>query len=309
MNRTELELHFKDGTSKRFSDCIYTIWERELYTPYSKIYGSFLCRQLTFSQLSDTVSICLYIDSILCHKGIPDKLELNGSSAVLTFSSRSFTLLLGQNQPQPKINPEVNLSDLLKKNISSEEITCEENTKTVNYIYVKENSTVWDAISAYALKAYGTYPYIKGNKVMVTCSNSAEIDISSSATVDSSFGLDTSLILSDVYMADEEGSYTYHCRNEDALKMGIQRVKYLPLDRQWLSDVQLGLKGKLDFSGRGIKFLSLTCLGFKNAELMDKLSSSDSSLNGKRINSIRVTTNKKGTFTTIKCYDDHFGQM
>lgn len=311
MNKFELELVFKNGTSKRFSKCIYTVWERDIYTPYSKIYGTFLCENINFSQLSDTVSLCLYVNSILYHKGIPDKLDFNfgASSNLLNFSSRGFTLLLGQNQPQPKINSNINLSDLLTKNISSPEITCEENTKTVNYIYVKENSTVWDAVTAYCLKAYGTYPYIKGNKVMATCSNSPVTDFSSPKIVNYSFGLDTTLVLSDIYMSDEEGNYKFHSQNDDTLKMGIQRVKFIPLDRQWLSDTQLGLKGKLDFSKRGMKFKSCTYLGFNGENLMDKISSLHESLNGKRINSLRVTTNKKGTFTTVKCYDDFFGQL
>lgn len=312
MNKCYIKIIYISGSPLVLTDCINFTYQKELYTPFSLATGTFLLKGYPVTpEASNIKGVELYINDALVHFGMPDDVSFKHSGGIgfFTFLSRSHTMLLAQNEPEPGINSKVNLSSVISKNITSPYITCEQNTPAVNYIYVKEKSTIWDAIHAYALKEYGSVPYIRSyNKVMVTSSGNPKINYSDVKKISYQSCKNTSLILSDVYMADLDGSYKNHAANSAASAVNIQRKKYYPLDRQWLSDPSTGLYGRLDMSQKKFNQQGFTYIGFLGEELMDKITGLGLSMNNQRINSITVRGNKKGIFTEILCYNDEYGQ-
>ena len=301
MSRAMVSIHFTDESVKLSANCINFIFEKDRYTPYTKAEGSFIFNYDDVD-LSKAQLVKLFINGELKHEGIPDRLVLTQTSKgkILTFSSRGFTLLLGQNEPCPGINSDVNLEDIISKNISVSQISWETPTDKVNYIYVKEKSTVWDAVCAYGIKSCGVYPYIKGLNTVAVTSSDKQTDYSGTKLVSKGRGLDTTLVLSEVYMADINGDYTYHCESSAAKDMGIERKKYYPLDRQWLSDPEIGLNAKLDYSARKMNDLRAVYAGYKGEDLTDTITNLYDGINGRRISYLKVRGSAKGIFTEIR---------
>lgn len=312
MTSCRLVINYANGSSKGFDKCISFTFKKEFYTPYTLAAGTFVWERADcLLENSVIIRADLYINSRLVHTGLPDKLELGRKNGIntLSFSSRGYTSLLGQNEPQPGVIPEANLGYLIDQNINSPYITYQEGTIKTQYIYVKEQSTVWDALNAYTLKVYGTRPYIRSTgTVMATAVSTSQINYASVLKTNYKETMDTTLLLSEVYMANLQGDYIYHSVSSDAVAAGIIRTKYYPFDNQWVLEPDVGLQGILDFSQRKIRQQSFVYSGYMNEDLMDTVSNYGEKLNGKRINAITVTGGKNGVFTQVSCYDDKYGQ-
>lgn len=305
----ELRLVLKNGTQKDLVCCIGFSFEKELYMPFTKASGRFYTDEKMDFNAWDIMTIELYINGILRHSGMPDDLKIHpyaGGSCV-DFSSRGYTLLLMQNEPYPKINTNVTLKSLVERNLTVPQIICEDPTPEERYIYVKEKSSVWDAVTAYSIKALGNYPYIRGcNNVCVKIGSRNDINLSACNIIDEGTTLDTTNILSDVHMIDTDLELQYDAHDRAAVDIGMVRSKYYPLDQQWLYSPDIGLNAKLNYSNRGIRSSFLTYCGALGEDIMD--TAKYCSLDGKRISYVRVWGNKNGIFTTLKAYDDRYAQ-
>ncbi|MBR1740210.1 MAG: hypothetical protein IJ737_07945 [Ruminococcus sp.] len=292
--------------------CESFYFEKDVYLPYTKAAGSFHTVGSCGFKAEQVRRIYLYINDEVRHIGLPDRvtIESAGSCWRFIFSSRGFTLLLVQNEPYPEVNANVTLKTLLAKNISHSRISCEEDTPQVNYIYVKERSTVWEAVMAYAVKALGTQPYIRGTgTVSVTAGAAETVSYSGAVLTGSGSEYGTTAILSDVYMADLSGDYTTYAESVEAKALGIIRKKYYPIDYQWLQDEQAGLEYKLDVSAKAMRCEWFSYEGNLGEDLNDKISgctANGGSMNGKRISAIRISGDSKGLRTRVKSYEDGF---
>lgn len=308
MNNIRLGLVLQDDSMVTFTDCISFSFEKERYLPYAKADGRFLLKSKPSFSVWQVKKIHLWVNSLRRHCGIPDTLSIvcGKEGYVLSFSSRGYSLLLSQNEPYPEINANVTLDSLISKNLSVPEISCEQNTPNIEYIYVKEKSTVWDAVTAYSIKAVGNYPYIRGeNIVFITPNMGNTIDLSSEKVIEEGSAIRSTQLLSTVNMADINGDYTYTRSDDTADQLGIVRNKYYPLDYQWLYSPDDGLKAKLDYAGRGVKELSMTFIGTSSVDIMD-LISCPGVLGGKRVHYLKVWGNRQGLFTQLKSYEDAY---
>lgn len=306
----ELTLITKSGSRWAYKNCVSFNFEKEMYTPYTKATGLFYSSASSNPSVNDVKTVVLSINGAVRHIGLPDNVRIiyKNGFRLISFSSRGYTLLLGQNEPFPKINSNVNLSSLIFNNITSTHITCEVNTPVINYIYVKEKSTIWDAVTAYSIKAVSNYPFISGtNKVMVNYGSTNTFNYSDVDIIDKQYDLNTSLLLSDVNMADLEGEYTTSKTDTNATSIDIAREKYYLLDRQWLYSPETGLKAKLDYADRGIKTEAFSYIGTMGEDLMDRIVGCPISY-GMRINALKIYGNSRGVFTKLICYNDKYGQ-
>ena len=301
MNRGNVAIYFDNEHIHTSPFCEYFSFEKDRYTPYTKAEGKFRW-PYDETDFSSAKMIRFYINGNLVHEGLPDRISVseNSSGRFLRFSSRGFTLLLGQNEPCPGINSDVSLQDLITKNISDDRIEYENPTDKINYIYVKEKSTVWDAVCAYGIKSKGIYPYIKGTNTVNISLSENTADYSGIRLLEKGSQLDTTLLISEIFMADLNGDYTCHEKNSTAETMHIQRTKYYPLDRQWLYSPETGLKSKLQFSQRKMNVLTAVYQGFCNEDLTDRITNLFDEINGRRICSVKVTGSSKGIFTHLK---------
>ncbi len=281
---------------------------RERYTPYTQCSGVLIGSY----SIADVYSIELYYKGQILHKGMADSIQrryLNGRH-IITFLSRGFTMLLGQNEPVPGIISDVTLGSLISGNTTIPHVTCETVSKKVNYIYVKEKSTIWDAVCAYAYKAYTNYPYIAGtNTVQVSIpTSSKKFRYSNLDIVSAGESLCLSGIISKAYMSDLNGDYIYSAENSDACSEEIIREKYYPLDRQWYSSPSEGLQSKLNYSNRKQYFVWVKYKGHLFENLLDRASYSGEGveMRSERISAIEFAGNKNGVFTTISVYQDSY---
>lgn len=308
MNNIKLEIVLQDGRIVTLTDCVSFSFEKERYLPYTKADGRFLLKSKPLFSVWQVKKLHLWINSFRRHCGIPDTLSLvrGKEGYMLSFSSRGYSLLLSQNEPYPEINANVTLDTLISKNLSVPEISCEQNTPQVGYIYVKEKSTVWDAVTAYSIKAVGNYPYIRGeNRVCITPNMGRTIDLSSEKVIEEGSAIKSTQLLSTINMADINGDYSYTRSDDTAVQLGIVRSKYYPLDYQWLYAPDDGLKAKLDYAARGVKELSMTFIGTWGEDIMDLIKCSGV-LGGRRVHYLKVWGNRQGLFTQLKSYEDAY---
>lgn len=282
---------------------------RERYTPYTQCTGVFIGN----IEISSICTIELYYNGTLLHRGMSDSIvkKYKDGRFIISFLSRGYTLLLGQNEPKPGIRNNLTLGGLISENAHIPNVQWEATTDLVNYIYVKEKSTIWDAICAYSYKAYKNYPYIKNtNTVYASVVQSPKtFNYNSERIITMGESVSTSGLLSKLYMCDTEGEYTYTQDNSIADDYNIVRRKYYPLDKQWLENPEDGLKAKLNYSNRGKNAVYLVYAGHKFENLMDKGNYNLDGINfmlSEHISGVEVTGNKNGVFTKITVYRDSY---
>lgn len=306
----DIKIVFKDinGNEQEYTPIGFK-FVRERYTPYTQCTGTFIGDV----DVSVVKSILLYYQGRILHRGMADSISKSYKNGryITGFMSRGYSMLLGQNEPEPGIRSGVNLANLISENTSIPNVTCQAYTDSVNYIYVKEKSTIWDAICAYSYKAYKNYPYIINTNMVYADvpSDPQKFNYNTENIVTLGEGVSTSGMLSTVYMSDTEGAYTYSQSNSATNNYSIVRKKYYPLDRQWLASPEDGLKSKLFYSNRGIYSASLVYEGHKFENLMDTANYSqlkNAFMRAEYICGVEVFGNKNGVFTKITVYRDSY---
>lgn len=309
MTKVRIRFDHGDGT-KSYHSLINFKFKRERYTPYTTLEAHLLAN----ITVTDITAVYLYIDGNPVHCGMADMISHKNSKGrnIITVFSRGFSMLLGQNEPIPGIISDTNLSQLVSYNTKIPFVECQQGTDNVNYIYVKEKSTIWDAICAYAYKAYKTYPYItQTNTINVSPVEGSSVhDYSSDVIIHYGDSISTTGMISQIYMADSNGEYSYTLENVKIAGRNIVRKKYYPLDRQWLSSPYDGLQSKLNYSNKGYKTAELQYKGFKYENLMDKAVYQNNNflIDSESISAIEVTGNRMGIFTKIVVYRDSYAK-
>lgn len=297
----------KNGDMINLTSCISFYLKKEIYMPYSQLNAEFFTNGVDIN-ISDIKEIKMQVGNDYVHSGLVDELTISEKKGTIKVSSRSYGILLGQNQPKPGINSNINLFSLVKNHVASSHIAVESGAPETNYIYVKEGSTVWDAVIAYSLKINGYYPYVRNNVVYVTLNPIKNVPLGD-IILDKGESLSTTSMLSKIYMKDTEDSYSFNRENNMAASYNIVRTKYYNLDRQWLSDSNIGLDGKINYSNRKYHYVYYTYSGFQGEELMDKITNGmDKTFGGKYISEITVWGNNGKINTKICCYLDKLSQ-
>lgn len=304
-----LKFNLSGGTSVSTDSIVSMKLEKERYTPYIRLSGTALVSEA----LSEVVSISLYNGDNELHFGSADIVEYTESygKKQVVFSSKSFTGALGMNQLTPGMYSGVTLEDLLKSSIVLPNVSYENVTKTINYVYIKDNDSMWDAAVAFARKYDGDYPYISGtNTVRVTRDTSkSELSLTSKQIVSASFGQDTTRRLSHLHMRDVDGNYnTYSLTNSGAVSADIIRHKHIGFDRQWLSEPTEALQSRMDFADRGRSYIKVKYIGSSGEELRQKASFSAGgfSVSSKEICRIELSFSGGVTYTTLWFYGDAY---
>lgn len=305
-----ITLTLNTGQNIRVSSIISLKFTKERYTPHTLLSGKFHSDTL----LGEVKSIILFIDNVQYHFGIPDKLEyeLHDGMGIYSFSSRGYSCALAYNQLTPGLYSNVTVSSLLRSSIVLPNVSYENMTDSINYVYVKDNDTMWDAACAFSRKYSGDYPYIFGaNTVRITKEQLDSLKISSTDIVSISQGQDYRRLVSHLHMRDLEGGYnTYNLSNPDAYNRNILRHQHIAFDRQWLSNPTEAMQSKIDYSMRGFRYKKLCYAGFNGEELRQSVNTGFSGIgiDGMEISKISLNLSKEGTFTTLWFYEDNYSQ-
>lgn len=82
---------------------------------------------------------------------------------------------------------------------------------------------------------------------------------------------------------------------------GITREKYYGLDKQWLNNVDAGLKDRIEFAEREYLVEHITYEGYCGEDITDKIICKGYGVNGKRVSRMEITVNSKGMQTKLLC--------
>lgn len=290
-------------------DCLWFRFEKEEYTPYTYLSAVFLAESPI---TSDIASVKFFVNNNNIHYGLIERLENTKSDKgwLLKITSRSFTSLLIQNQITPGLKNNVSLNSLMTEFIQFPNITYEDNSTTVNYIYVKEHSTFWDAVTNLCYKINTSYPYISGtNQITFSLPSSPQYIIAEDGKCTSCGKVvEYSKIISDIHMQDIEGNYnSYNLTDTDAKARNIVRHKHIDLDRQYLSSPNDALDYRRNLSYRGWYSFFAEMPGYHSCDLNDKVKFvSLSQTDYMNINKIVITGNKFAIITKIFAYQDKY---
>lgn len=264
-----LEFYYADGAFALANNILKLVFYKDCYSAGTELRGSIVWS----GSISTLVRVRLTVGGRCIHDGYLEYArQETGARPVMSFSSKGWSNLLTQNEPVPGMNYSVDLAGLGAINAAIPNVTYEQNTTTVNYINVKEHSTIWDAIGAYAMKAYSAQPYISGtNCVSVTARTGTSFTYTADKVISKGSVCDRRSILSKAYMEDYDGQYSVSLVNPAAADTGIVREKYFAFDRQWLNSLSMGLQLRLDHSNRRSKMSFIKLLGYSGEELFDSI--------------------------------------
>ncbi len=298
------------STPKLLNRCTSLSYEKECYTPYSSFRGSFL----TEADIGEIIDAELIINGTAVHKGIIDSADIRElpSHKELIISSRSHTSMLGQNELVPGLISNASLNSLMTDYIQLPNVYHENISDTVNYIYVKEHASLWEALCNLCLKQYGTYPYIAGlNTIRYTLpANPKTVALSRDNANITAVGAsyDYTKMTSDIHMKDTQGTYNTFNKNDTcASGRNIIRHRHIAFDRQWLDNPVSGLGYKLNFAMRGFKSSYVSYLGYSGEDLNDIVSFEG--IQNKRISRINIQGGDKGLATKLTCYFDRYNNV
>lgn len=263
----------------------------------------------------DFDAICdveLRIDGVLIHKGITDIAEVTSfpKFRALKIASRGFTSLLSQSEIKEGILSSPSLNSLLSVTTDIPNINHENSSATVNYIYVKNHSSVWDMAVNLCLKIYGKYPYI-AHVNMLRYTIPAETMLvepeAENSVVSYGTGADYRSAVSNFYMLDTDDTYSFELEDSEVTGLGIVRQKYLPLDKQWLNNTQAGLQYRDNFGMRGSDYSFVSYRGYHGEDINDRATFADTV--NKRISRIVLVGGKNGLTTRLWCYSDRYNNV
>lgn len=292
---------------KLYTDCIGFTYSKEYYTPYTFLKGSFVVPEIP----AEITDVEFSVNGVLIHKGIIDycKAEKNHMGNILTVNSRSYTSMLGQNQLVPGLMTQISLNKLLDENLSLPNIYHEDCPAVSNYIYVKENASLWEAVTNLCLKQNGRYPYIAHvNRIMFSLPASPETVILAEGdgrVISHGRTADYSKAVSDIHMRDTEGTYnTFNYSDEELHRLGIVRHKHISFDRQWLDEPIKALRYRVNFSARGMGSRYAFYKGYGGEDLNDLMAFGNEA--PRRISRIDIKGTKAGIVTRLACYKDKY---
>jgi hypothetical protein len=305
---TEYKLILVSGdTQTEYTEAASFKFVKERYTPYTYFSGVFRGNCVP----EEITEVIFYCGGKKIHDGIADSIicERRDGGEFVTVKSYGFTMLLGQNQSEPGIISSPDLGTLIKRNLPILRLGYQSDTKAVNYIYINENTTVWDSICVYALKAYGTYPYIYNTNV-IRCERMGSnlFTYDTAEIVSARRGQKLTNLISHGFTQDVDGNWTYTKTNDFAVNHNITKQKYYARDKEWYYDLNDELNFRLNNADRGRVYTEFCRIGYGKEDLLDHatLSLSGFELSDSEIDRIEINGSRKGVFTTLSCYSDSY---
>lgn len=292
-------------------DCISFRFEKERYTPSTRLTGKWLCKDF---ETDDIVSLGLIIDTNMIHLGYPTsgcEVVYENGARVLKVNSRGYTQALAQNQPTPGLQFDINLETLANSAVVCPSVGYQPDTPTVRYVNYYDGTSIWDAIVCYSIRATGTYPYIRGANT-VNISPPADIGIVNvfpTNLISFGSGHNYSNLISEISEADADGTYgTFVAQNPTAIAKNIIRKKEIPFNYQWIMDPELGLQAMLNYSMRGMSYDKIKFFGYSGGDLLDYVAVNFAGTKPYvgTISRLIIEGKQGSVTTTVYCYRDAY---
>ncbi|MFT3952421.1 MAG: hypothetical protein QM689_10850 [Oscillospiraceae bacterium] len=285
------------------------VFEKERYTPYASLSAVFymdtLPRDIYAIRLNDGAATVFHGSAEFC------EIKKTPRGILARVRAVSYSAGLVRNEPKPDLHYGVNLAGLLSNNISIPYVIPEADTITANYIYVKKNCSLWDAVTALCMKTYGDFPYLLDyrNLRFTVPAGAQSYTTAFSELLDYGFGSDLSRVISFAHMQDVDGNTdTFNTANTYAQARQIVRHKEFDFDIQWAANPQTALNQRINDSMRAVKYRTLRYPGYRGEDLRERITvtGGDFSVTNMEISRLRVELTPRGITTQLWCYQDAF---
>lgn len=301
-----LTLYAADGSFVTQTDCAAFSLLKERYLPYDTFHAVYCLTEERLPQ--PPVRAVFTLDGVKLHDGVVRsvKAERRNHLTQLTLTSRGYTESLMQNQMVPGLYTDVTL-DSLMTTYALPHITYESGLSASNYIYVKANTAMWDALSAFCYKYNRSLPYVtRCNHLRLSAKpEDAAILLPAEGLLRYSEDGDASTIISRIDMADIDGTYgQFTCTNEKAAERQIVRVKQMLFDRQFLYQPEDALRYRIAYSNRKLIGKTVSYCGYCGEDIEDMVELSGV-LRG-HVSRILLRGSENGLETTDTLYFDSF---
>ena len=303
---TRLVLVMRDLSECEADDILSFSFRKDAYLPYTKLSAAFTA---DVSDTDEIAEVKLYSDSQLIHHGSADTIDMRKSGGVqkIYITSSGFTAQLCKNQIEPGLKMNISLNSLMDDFCTLPYVTHENNSDTSNYIYVKQNTAMWDAVASLSYKLGGTYPYIRGtNTVRITpVPQPEEFCFTEESCLFSGKAADRRKLGSHYHMADINGDYgQYDYTDSLTLSYRLVRHNYSELDMRFLYSPMQALEYRDKLDCRGMKSRYIVYSGYRGEDLWDRLFLGGQLIG--RITSVEINGNSKGITTKTGVYTDKF---
>lgn len=275
---------------------------RDRYLPYGAL-------QITLpagTQTALPLRVQFTLNGTLLHDGFvrAARYAQEKGERMLTLSSRSYTAVLTGNQLVPGMYYNVTLSSLMTT-YDLPHISYQAGESAVRYLYVKENTAMWDALTAFAYKLCGGYPYVRVPNLLCVSPQAGgdTVVLPENTVLSRGSGTDAANLISRIDMADLDGSYGSFTRsNPAAAARGITRVRQIAMDKQFLYDPDDALKFRIACSNRRLMQQSVKYIGYCGEDCEDDVRCGSLHARVSRV----VITCDRGTLITEDtfCFDD-----
>lgn len=302
-------LHNTNGEQFSFTNLLTFQLKKNVYLPYTSF--SVQLNTDSLSQFGTINRVVVQLGQRIYHEGSLEEMTVQNTAngTVLSLQSYGFTKLLLQNELEPGLYPNISLDHLFSHYDSfPSTITWESNHDASNYIYIKENMTIWNGIVTLCYKLTQRYPYIRGsNQVCIHLPDSPRtLRVLPEQTLSYGTKRQYRKLISHFHMQDVDGSYNkYVLANNQALAVYQVRHKYITLDRSYLYDPQQALVFRSKQSQNGWFSRSVTMSGMLSFDLNDILTV-QGQFEQATISEILWQGTEKGITTTLSSYFDAF---
>lgn len=294
-----------DNFEYTFSDIFSFNFKKDIYQPYTSFSAKFYGELEYPENISE---IFLEINDKIIHHGLADNISVTNSidGSIISVSSRSFTSLLIQNQIETGLKSDISINELIESFYTLPYVT-HDDSSTKSYIYIKNNSNMWDGIVNISYKVYGTYPYIKNtNHIMFTpAENPSYFEYSDNNIISRGVSTAEKRLVSHFHMSNLDGSFgNFELSDNDVVSHHIIRHRFFELDKQFLYNPEQALEYRSAYTSRGRKKFFCTYSGYNGEDVSDLVTFS--TIQEKRIGSVQITGNNSGIITEIGVYKDKF---
>lgn len=312
MNTVSLTVRYAIKTVQ-LDECIAFRFEKERYTPYTKLSGEWYCPSDT--ELKEILRYQLSVDGNIIHYGYATTAELlkRDGRTVLKFTSSGYSAALMANQCPDGLITDVNLQGIISKaTFVLPNIRYQQDTPVANYVNYYEGTSLWDAIVAYSLRVGSHYyPYLSGyDLIRIEPTEEQYIhEITSDKLISRSNKSDYNHMISKITMKDVDGTPgSFLLTNGYATQRSIVRCREMNFDREWIMEPKAGIQHRLDYSMRAVNADSFSFFGYTPLDLLDRISVPDIGFEGE-IHRITVSGSAdKGIVTTVWCYHDCYSR-
>ena len=295
-----------DGNATTLTRCLSFTLRKDRYAPTSTLTAEFLAE----GDENPPCAVQFAIEGQTVFHGVPKNASISRTQGVyrLSFQAESYGAALARNQLTPGVYTSVTLASLLTK-YSLTGLTYEAISDPISYLYVEEDTPLWDAVVAFCYKYNGGYPFLKfPNCVTVGQGAGAAFTLPQRLILSRGTGENLTHMVSRIDMADADGSYgAFTATNTAATARNITRVQQIGFDLQYPNDPQLALSQRIAYGNRGMAQRMVHYLGYMGEDLHDKMTVAENFT--ATVGALVISGDGKGISTELIFYYDSFDNI